>query len=115
MASKMPQIKEILPATAIGHATLLKKLSPVQIFVYNMLFSLCYKGNCYKRMRQISYIYVANELNNMYGLNISKRQVRRAVDKIVRLGLVERKTAVFVKLYGTRNLPTKTSYYRICT
>lgn len=107
--------KEIAPTTLVGHCALLKKLNPKQLFVYNMIFSLCYKGKSYKRMREISYIYVANELNNMYGLGITKRQVRRAVDKLVALGLVERKTATFLKIYGTQLLPSKTSYYRIKT
>lgn len=102
-----------MPRTVIGHASLLRKLNPIQLFVYNMVFSLCYKGMCYKRMRPISYIYVANELNRIYKINLTKRQVRRCIDKIVSLGLLERKTAVFVKQYGSQLLPTKTSYYRL--
>lgn len=109
------QIKYIMTSSPLGHAVLIKKLTPVQLFVYNMMFSLCYKGKSYKRMREISYIYVSNELNRMYDLNLSKRQVRRTVDKLVRLGLIERRTATFKRQYGTRLLPTKASYYRVPT
>lgn len=113
MASEFAPLKEIIPLTAIGHASLLRKLNPLQLLVYTMVYSLCFKGSAYKRMREISYIYVANELNRIYKLCVTKRQVRRSVDKIVKLGLIERKTASYLKQYGSQLLPTKTSYYRI--
>lgn len=109
-------IDKALKSSAPASVALIRKLSPRYLFVYLMLFSLCYKGKHYKRMREISYIYLSNELCRMYGANFAtKRQVRRACDKIVSLGLIERSTASFLKPYGTQLLPTKTSYYRIST
>ncbi len=101
--------------TPLGLSVLSRKLNPLQGVVYLLMYSLCYKGSSYKRMRPISYIYVMHLVNSMYQIEVSKRQVRRCVDKIVSLGLLERKTAVYARQYGNAILPTKTSYYRIST
>lgn len=105
--------KSIISTTPLQFAVSVRKLSPLYLLVFNMLFSLCYKGKSYKQMRSISYVYVANELNRLYQVQISVRQVRRAVDKIVSLGLIERRTASFKRKYGSKLLPTKQSYYRL--
>lgn len=96
-----------------GIGSRLHKLTPIQLFVFLMMFSLCYKGSSKKRMREVSYIYISNSIKELYGIEITARQVRRSVDKLVKLEFIERKTASFVKQYGTQMLPTKRSFYRL--
>jgi len=64
-------------------------------------------------MREISYNYIGNSMKKQHSIELTKRQVKYAVDKIVSLGLLERKTAHFKSLVGSQWLPDKASYYRL--
>lgn len=108
-------IKVILPLSAIGRATNLRRLSPLYIHIFLMVFSLCYKGKHYRRMIYISHEGIIMQLKRMYDLDISRQQVTRAMNKFISLGLVERKTAHFVKPVGGILTPQKMSYYRLST
>lgn len=108
-------LSSVLKASVLGQYVAVHKLSPVHLQIYLLLYSLCYKGNRIKSMRQISYSYLATAINKMYGTNLNKRTVKYGCDKIVSLGLMDRVTTRFKRQIGTQLLPDKASFYRIHT
>jgi len=108
-------LKSLISSSVTGQWLAIRKLSALQLQVYLMFYSLCYKGSRIKSMREISYQYVGSAINTMYGTKLNKRTVKYVADKLVKLGLLERKTTHFKKLYGNTLLPTKSSYYRLNT
>lgn len=114
MPAFMP-LKAIMPLSAIGRTVAIHSLKPVYLHIFLMIFSLCYKGKHYKKMTAINYHGIIGELDRIYGIKVSRHQIKRAVAKFVSLGLLEVKTAKFGKLVGTQYLPTTTVYMRLYT
>lgn len=112
--SFMP-LKSILPLTAIGRASNIHKLSPVYLHIFLMAFTLCYKGRHYKKMIYISHDGIIYQLKKIYNIDVSTDQVKRAMHKFISLGLLERKTAIYVTPHKGKLYPVKKSYYRLAS
>lgn len=106
-------LSKILPKSVIGIAVGVHKLTPTQLLVFLQYYSHCYKGSRYRSMNLINSRGIRLELLRIYGLELSRQQIERSTAKIVKLGLLERKTAVFAMTIGTQKFPTKVSYYRL--
>lgn len=106
-------LKQIIPLTSIGLATNIRKLNPIQLHIFLMLYSFCYKGKRYKSMNLINSRGIKIQIKEIYGIEITRRQFDYACSKIVKLGLLDRRVAIFSKKIGNTLLPTKNSYYRL--
>jgi hypothetical protein len=82
-------------------------LSDIDIKVYLMYFSLCYKGSRIRCYREIKVMGVGKSLG------LSYTQVRHSLKKIIKLGLLEKITTTFQREQGTVKLWTMASYFRI--
>ena len=106
-------MKALINSSLTGHFISVHKLSPLHLQIYLVTYSLCYKGTRIKSMRQISYAYIGSFIKSRYGIEVTKRQIKYGMDKIVSLGLVERITTNFVRNVNGQLLPDKASYYRL--
>lgn len=103
----------VITRSVTGQYMAVRLLSPVHLQIYLLFYSLCYKGNRIKSMRQISYAYIASELKKRYNVELTKRQIKYAADKLVSVGLLDRVTASYRRQIGDKLLPDKASYYRL--
>lgn len=90
--------------TFLSHIDLIRALKDNEIKVYLLMHSLCYKGKSINSPREIKTNGIARTLNLTY------KQTRRSIEKLVRLGLFERYTA---KFRDNEGLPRCSSFYRI--
>ena len=92
------------------------KLLPYhQLLVFLMYFSLCYKGTHKRQMRPITLNFIRSQLDTLYQLKLSHRQVEYATTRLISHGLLERRTASFKQRVGTQLLPGRQSFYRLMT
>lgn len=106
-------LKSILPLAVIGRTSNIHRLSPIYLHIFLFVFSLCYKGNHYRKMVYISHSGIMYNLYKIYGIEVSRQQITRAMSKFVSLGLLEQKTAIYTQNINGRFTPVKKSYYRL--
>lgn len=108
-------LSNALNLTAVGRASQIRRLNPLQLHIFLLMYSMCFKGHSFRRFNAINSYGVKQQLKLLYNLEITRRQFDYACSKFVKLGLLERTVANFPKTYGSQTLYTKTSFYRIRT
>lgn len=66
-------------------------------------------------MVAINYSGIISELSRIYGIIVSRHQIKRAMKKFETLGLIDIRIAKFVTQKGTQFLPSTTTYVRLRT
>lgn len=100
-------------STLTGRTLNIHKLSPKYLHIYLMVFSFCYKGKHHRKMTAINYEGVRQQLSQIYGIDVSRYTIYRALKKCVELELLDKAEAKYVKQIGQVYQVIKTVYYRI--
>jgi len=105
----MPAAFKKLELTDFRYEQRVKLLSDNHLKVFLLMYSLCYKGTRTKSPRRLATNRIAKSTS------LSYKQVRGAIDKIVKLRLLQKYTTTFPEKHGTQTLWSSACYYRIMT